>query len=186
VIRINLLPKEERSRRRSLPTVRIPKIGGMVPFAVLGVVFGLVGTIATTQSQQVKRLKADIESARAEAERYKPQLERIQQITQKRQDVRARLDIIANLDRQRYLRVQLLDELSGSMPENMWLGNVVELDNNKVQIDGVTFSNFNVARFMDQLEATEHWQNVDLSVAQKGTIEDTDVVQFSLTTETRP
>ena len=66
MIRINLLPKEERSRRRSLPTVRIPKIGGMVPFAVLGVVFGLVGTIATTQSQQVRRLKADIESARAE------------------------------------------------------------------------------------------------------------------------
>jgi len=186
VIRINLLPKEERSRRHSLPSLRIPKLGGVAPFAVIGVVFGLVVTVATTQSQQVKKLQADIEVTREEADRYKPQLERIQQITQKRQDVRARLDIIASLDRQRYLRVQLLDELSASVPENMWLSSVVEMDNNKVQIDGVTFSNFNVARFMDQLEGTDHWQNIDLTVAQKGSIDDTDVVQFSLTTETQP
>jgi len=180
VIRINLLPQEERTRQRKLPTIKIPQVGAVVPFVVLGLVVGGIATTATVQGRNLAKLKQEIEVAQAESAKYKPQLEKIRQITQQRQEVRSRLDMIATLDRQRYYRVQLLDELSKSIPANLWMTNFAELNSNSFQIDGVTFSNFNVAKFMQSLEKSDQFSSVDLTVAQKGTIDELDVVQFSL------
>jgi type IV pilus assembly protein PilN len=138
------------------------------------------------QSRQVAKLEHAIAEARREQESYKPQLEKIRDITQKREEVRARLDIIARLDRERYYRVQLLDELSRSLPENLWLTGVSELAERRFKIDGVTFSNFIVARFMESLEGAERWREVDLDVAQKGEMEDVEVVKFTLFSNALP
>jgi len=186
VIRINLLPKEERAKRRTLPAIRVPQVGAVVPFAALGVVLLVVGTLTTLQGREIVRLRNDVAEQRAEADRYKPQLEKIRQITQKREEVRARLDIVARLDRQRYFRVQVLDEISKSVPENLWVTNVTELSERRYQIDGVTFSNFIVARFMDNLTAKDRWTDVDLDVAQEGSIDDLEVVKFTVYSNAQP
>ena len=186
MIRINLLPQEERARQRRLPTIKIPQVGAVVPFVALGIVVALIATTATVQGRKLSKLKNDVEVARVESEKYRPQLEKIRQITQKRQEVRSRLDIIASLDRQRYFRVQLLDELTRSIPENLWISSVAELSANSFQIEGVTFSNFNVAKFMQNLEKSEQFTGVDLNVAEKGSIDDLDVVQFSLISGVTP
>jgi len=186
VIRINLLPQEERTKQRRLPTIKIPQVGAVVPFVVLGVVVCVIAATATLQGRKLAQLKNDIEVTQAESAQYKPQLEKIRQITQQRQEVRARLDMIASLDRQRYFRVQVLDELSRSIPENLWVKGFSEVSAGSFQIEGVTFSNFNVARFMQNLESSEKFTNVDLTVAEQGTIEDLDVVQFSLISGAQP
>jgi type IV pilus assembly protein PilN len=186
VIRINLLPKEERARRHVMPSIKLPRMGSMVPFVVLGALGLGVVTTATLQSRQVAKLQVDVAAAREEADRYRPQLEKIREITQKREEVRTRLDIIARLDRDRYYRVQLLDEMSRSLPENMWITGLNELSERRFKIDGVTFSNFIVARFMERLDAAEHWRDVDLDVSQKGEMEDLDVVKFTLTSNAQP
>jgi type IV pilus assembly protein PilN len=186
VIRINLLPQEERTRQRRLPTIKIPQVGAVVPFVVLGLVVGVIATTATVQSRNLVKLKQDIEVAQAESAKYKPQLEKIRQITQQRAEVRSRLDMIANLDRQRYYRVQLLDDLSRSIPSNLWISSFSEVGKGTFQIDGVTFSNFNVAKFMNSLDETGQFTSVDLTVAEKGTIDELDVVQFSLISGARP
>jgi type IV pilus assembly protein PilN len=186
VIRINLLPKEERARRRMMPTIKIPRVGSIAPFVVLGALALGVVTTATLQSRQVAKLQVDVAAAREEADRYRPQLEKIREITQKREEVRTRLDIIARLDRDRYYRVQLLDEMSRSLPDNMWITGLNELSDRRFQIDGVTFSNFIVARFMERLDAAEHWRDVDLDVSEKGVMEELDVVKFTLFSNAQP
>ena len=186
MIRINLLPQEERVKERKLPTLPIPRLGSVLPFALLGGLGLAVTTVATMQNRQVAQLSHDIAEARREAESYKPQLEKIREIQQKREEVRSRLDIIARLDRERYYRVQLLDELSKAVPENLWLTGLNELGDRRYQIDGVTFSNFIVARFMENLETADRWRDVDLNVAQKGQMEDVDVVKFTLFSNAQP
>ena len=186
MIRINLLPQEERVRRRSLPTIRLPRVGSVAPFVALAGLALAIVTVATMQGRQVAKLQHDVAEARAETERYKPQLEKIREITQKREEVRARLDIIARLDRDRYYRVQLLDEVSQCLPENLWLSELTEIDDHRFKLDGVTFSNFIVARFMESLESTAHWQQVDLDVSQKGEMEDLEVVKFTLFSNAQP
>ena len=61
MIRINLLPRDERQVRRSLV---LPKIGTLMPVLVLLLVAALFTAFSVVQAMQVGRLKSDI--ARAE------------------------------------------------------------------------------------------------------------------------
>lgn len=186
MIRINLLPREERVRKRNMPTIKLPAMGAAVPFVVLGVVGSAIFVLAANQGREVTRMQTEVASLQKEAQSYKPQLEKIRQITQKRQEVSNRLDIIARLDQERYFRVKLMDEMSRCVPDNLWVTKVEETGGRKFALEGVTFSNFIVARFMTELEGAPHFQNVELNVAQQGKIDKFDVVQFSLVTGAQP
>ena len=50
-----------------------------------------------------------------------------------------------------------------------------------MQVEGVTFSNLLVADFMSRMEASPLYGNVDLVVAEKGTIDQRSVVKFKIT-----
>ena len=178
MIRINLLPREERQARRSFT---LPKMGAIVPvLALLGVV-GLFAAFSVIQTLQVGRLKADIARARVEAEKLRPQIQTIQELTQKREELQRRLNVITSLDKNRLWRVKLVDELSRCVPDHLWLSSYEETGPDQVKIDGVTFSNLLVADFMSRLEASPLYGQVDLIVAEKGTIDQRNVVKFTVT-----
>lgn len=186
MIRINLLPREERTRRRTLPKIQVPAVGAAVPFLLLGVVAGLIAVSHATQARRLADLQAHVAELRRESDSYAPQLQKIREITQKRQEVRNRLDIIAKLDHERYFRVRLMDEVAQNLPQNLWLTKVQEGANHQFTVEGVTFSNFIVARFMQDLESSPHWNGVELGVAQQGRIEGYDVVKFTLASGAEP
>ena len=177
MIRINLLPREEREKRRSL---QLPKIGTLMPVLVLVLVIVLFATVSVFQTLQIGRLKADIARAEQEAAKLRPQIQTIQELTTKREELQRRLNVIADLDKGRLQRVRLVDELSRSVPEHLWLTGYEETGS-KVQVEGVTISNLLVADFMTRLEASPLYGSVDLLVAEKGTIDQRNVVKFKVT-----
>jgi len=177
MIRINLLPRDERQTRRSF---QLPKIGSLMPFLVLLVVIALFGAVSVFQTLQIGRLKSDIARAEQESEKLRPQIQTIQDLTQKREELQRRLNVIQDLDKTRLQRVMLVDELSKCVPEHLWLTSYEETGN-KVQIEGVTFSNLLVADFMTRLEASPLYGSVDLLVAEKGQIDQRNVVKFKVT-----
>ncbi|TMQ53623.1 MAG: hypothetical protein E6K77_00395 [Candidatus Eisenbacteria bacterium] len=177
MIRINLLPRDERKTRRKM---QLPKIGALMPVLVLLLVIALFGAISVFQTLQIGRLKSDIARAEQEAAKLRPQIQTIQELTQKREELTRRLNVIADLDKTRLQRVMLVDELSRCVPEHLWLTSYEETAN-KVQIEGVTFSNLLVADFMTRLEASPLYGSVDLLVAEKGTIDQRNVVKFKVT-----
>jgi type IV pilus assembly protein PilN len=177
MIRINLLPRDERKTRRS---IQFPKVGALMPVLVLILVIALFAAVSVFQTLQIGRLKSDIARAEQEAAKLKPQIQTIQDLTQKREELQRRLNVIADLDKTRLQRVKLVDELSRCVPEHLWLTSYEETGN-KVQIEGVTFSNLLVADFMTRLEASPLYGSVDLLVAEKGTIDQRNVVKFKVT-----
>jgi len=178
MIRINLLPRDERQVRRSIV---MPKFGALLPVLVLLLVAALFTAFSVVQAMQVGRLKADIARAEQEAEKLRPQIQTIQELTQKREELTRRLNVITNLDKTRLWRVKLVDELSRCIPEHLWLVSYEETGPDKVNIEGVTFSNLLVADFMSRLEASPLYGDVDLQVAEKGTIDQRNVVKFKIT-----
>jgi type IV pilus assembly protein PilN len=178
MIRINLLPREERQVRRSFA---LPKIGTIMPALVLLLVAVLFTAFSVIQTLQVGRLRADIARAEEEAAKLQPQIQTINELTQKREELQHRLGVIATLDKNRLWRVKLIDELSKCTPEHLWLTTYEETGVDKVAIEGVTFSNLLVAEFMSRLEASPLYSDVDLLVAEKGTIDQRDVVKFKVT-----
>ena len=177
MIRINLLPREERQTRRS---IQMPKIGSLMPVLVLLLVIALFGAVSVFQTLQVGRLKSDIARAEQESEKLRPQIQTIQELTQKREELQRRLNVIQDPDKTRLQRVMLVDELSRCVPDHLWLTSYEETGN-KVQIEGVTFSNLLVADFMTRLEASPLYGSVDLLIAEKGQIDQRNVVKFKVT-----
>lgn len=178
MIRINLLPREERQVRRS---IQLPKVGAIMPVLALLLVAALFTAFSVVQAMQVSRLKSDIARAEREAERLRPQIQTINELTQKREELTRRLNVITELDKTRLWRVRLVDELSKCVPDHLWLTSYEETGPNTVKVEGVTFSNLIVADFMSRLEASPLYGNVDLVVAEKGTIDQRNVVKFTIT-----
>ena len=92
-----------------------------------------------------------------------------------------RISLIKRLESSRYVRVQMMDEVSRTLPDHVWLSAVRETSPGRVQLEGTTFSNLMVADFMQRLEDSPLFEGVDLSISQKGTMEDRDVIRFTLT-----
>ena len=179
MIRINLLPRDERQTKR---TFTLPKVGTVMPLLVLILVAALFAAFAVVQAMQVSRLQADIARAEQEAEKLRPQIQAINELTLKRTELERRLGVITNLDKQRLTRVKLVDEASKCVPEHLWLTMFEEVPGaSTIQIEGVTFSNLLVADFMSKLEASPLHGSVDLVVAEKGTIDQRNVVKFKVT-----
>jgi len=183
MIRINLLPREERQVRRSFA---LPKLGALMPVLVLLLVVALFAAISVVQTLQVGRLKADIARAEQESEKLRPQIQTIQELTKKREELERRLNVITELDKGRLVRVRLVDELSKCVPEHLWLSGYEESAQNQITIEGVTFSNLIIADLMIRLDRSPLFSNVALGQSSRGIIDEVDVVQFKLTMNLTP
>jgi len=180
MIKINLLPPEDRSKKRG---IRLPSVSGanfIWPVAIICVYLGMLFAVATLQSRKVSGLEKQIDVAKQESRALAPQLEKIRQLTKEREEVNRRLNIIADLDKNRYFRVKLLNDISEKMPPNCWLTSVKEDKSNRISIKGVTFSNYIIADFMNNLERSDRFGEVVLMRAEEGQIMDYDVITFSL------
>lgn len=178
MIRINLLPQEEVPSQRA---IHLPKVGSVVPLvAVIGVIAGLALTY-TYQNRRLAELHVAITRAESEARRLAPEIAKIQSLNRERDEVNRRLDVITQLDRDRYFRVHLMDELNRALPQHMWLTLVEEQAGNRFALEGVTFSNFLVSDILQNLSRSPYITSVDLVVAEKGLINDVQVVKFKAT-----
>jgi Tfp pilus assembly protein PilN len=183
MIKINLLPREERIKRREFKLPQLATIylvGGIVVF------FAAIVTTGLVNQHRIGVLEQKIAAANEESRKLAPQLAKIKQITQEQEEVNRRLGIIADLDRFRYFRVKLLNDFSFSLPVNCWLTDVTEVSPNQFGIDGVAFSNYTVADIMSNLETSSAVTRVDLKVAEKGKIREREVMKFKLVANVTP
>lgn len=191
MIKINLLPPEERkrSRRLKLPSFSGGGRGGPKTvwlIAGLVVYVGMIVAIASLQTKSISDFDTKIADAKEESKRLAPQLERIRKLTKEREEVDRRLAVIADLDRERYFRVALLNDISDKLPSNSWLTSVKEVGGTQVAIDGITFSNYLIADLMNNLEKSDRFNNVSLNIAQEGHMMDHKVIRFTLNSRITP
>jgi type IV pilus assembly protein PilN len=175
MIRINLLPREEKPSKEALNWARI-----FVWALIAAAVVVLVGVgIHVFRSFEIASLKSDIAEANLEMAKYEEQVQMVRDLTSKRQAIQQRISVIENLDRDRSLRVFILDELARSLPEYVWL-EAAEEKAGLVVIKGMAFSNLAVSQLMDELSAKAHVDSVYLRVIKRDEIENQPVLAFEL------
>lgn len=183
MIRINLLPPEDRAKKRQ---IQLPEMSTVYMVASIVVFVAAILVVGLLQKHRVSSLEHKIEVAREEQKKLAPQLAKIKQITKEREEVNHRLNLITSLDRNRYFRVKLLNDVSFKMPANCWLTDLSEQSPNMFSMDGITFSNYTVADIMTNLERSPIFSKVDLVVAERGEIKDRRVMKFSLSMNAIP
>jgi Tfp pilus assembly protein PilN len=184
MIRINLLPKEERAR--SAPKITLPKIGSMVPLIGIGAVLAIVAVIAVLENAKVAALGRDVTELREEVRAIQPQVDRVRRLTTQREELERRLEIIRQLDQGRFLCVRVMDDVSRQTPQYLWLTDLRQAGAHTITITGITFSNLIVADFMTRLDRSSMFANIGLVQTKKGEIEERDVMEFAITADLTP
>jgi Tfp pilus assembly protein PilN len=79
-----------------------------------------------------------------------------------------------------------MDELARCVPDHLWLTGTTQDAGSALALEGVTFSNLVVSDFMSRLERSPMFANVELEVAEKGEVDQHDVVKFRLRCDVTP
>lgn len=185
MIRVNLLPREEKAQRK--PVTVDFKIGEMVlPVVVLAAAALVITGSMLSQRTRQASLEKSIQQVDAESRALAPQIARVNQLAQERAELDLRMGIITKLEKGRTLSVKLMDELARCVPDHLWLTGVTQDASNHLQLEGVTYSNLVVSDFMSRLERSNLFSNVELSVAERGLVTEKNVVKWQLSCTVNP
>jgi len=179
MIKINLLPREERRRRAPMNT---------------GVLLGIVGVAVVALAMgygwfwlngEVGRLQEEIQRTQAELRRFEELAKQVDRFQAEKKRLEEKLKIIQALMLAQGGPVRLLDEVSKALPNEVWLTTLTRAGK-RLDVSGIAFSNFTIATFMTNLgQAAPLISNVDLVVSEKTLVEQVPVERFTITMEVK-
>ena len=178
MIRINLLPGDERKRGR--PSVSL-KVGDLViPVAVMAAAVLVMGGTFLSQHSRASQLTHAIADVDVQARALAPQIERVNRLAQERAELDLRLGIINKLERGRTLTVRLMDDLARCLPDHVWLSSASQDAGSMLTLEGTAMSNLVVSDLMTHLDRSPMFADVELEYAERTTIGDNGAVKFRL------
>jgi len=177
MIEINLLPHREAKRAADLrETIAILLLG-------LVLVGGAIWWVDKNAQEDIASAQAAVRQLKANIEQFKPQEKQVAAFKKKKQQLQVKLDVIHGLDRARSGPLRLMDELSKSAPERLWLTSL-KTEGARVTLEGESLDTGVVADFLRTLNASRYFTNVDLDSTSRGkAVQGVKVVKFTVTAE---
>ena len=178
MIRINLLPVKAAQKKEKL------KGQLFVLVLVLVVVAALCGSVYMYQLNRLQAAQAEIDQKRFEISKLMKTIGEVNQFKKRQQELRAKLDVMDQLEEARSGPVHLLDELYKAMPEKLWLTSFTE-SGGSAKIEGIGLNEETVARFMRNLDDSAYFSNVALQVTPQSVQEGNKFQKSSLVAKTQ-
>lgn len=178
MIRINLLPAREAKRRSAVR--RQVVLAACLLLAALGL--GVWGY--TVQAQQLTEHRDELARIEAELKRLESIIKEVQQFEAKKGLLERKVVAIEDIKTKQQRPARLLDEISRSLPEQLWVLSIRETASQVLQISGKAFDNVGIAAFMENLERTTLFTNVELVESKSELLQGRQVVAFTVTART--
>lgn len=178
MIRINLLPFEDRPRPRNLP------IPGRVSFVIYLAAFLIVAAGGYSYLQQRHTLgelaEKRIELAEEE-QKLTRQTKAIEQLELQTALLAERLGVLHGLEDHRYDNVEWLNELNGVLPRRLWLKQLSRNQGGgRTTLEGLAEGYKPVSKLMKSLEESSYFDGVELVKAESGNLAGKNVIFFTL------
>jgi type IV pilus assembly protein PilN len=155
MIRINLLPLKETAaavgRRQQLS---LAALGLSVALLIMVVPY-------VYQGRQIASLEQQIQDTKEQIRRYNQQVKEVNDLDHLKVELQTKLRIIEVLNEKRVGPARVLDDLSQSAPDNLWLMDFNE-NAGAATLSGMALDNETIARFMRQLQGSPYFYGVDL------------------------
>jgi type IV pilus assembly protein PilN len=161
MITINLLPHREARRVADLRQTFGLLILGLV---VLG---GGIWFVDKDVKDAQAMAEAAVRQLEADIARYGPEEKQVAQFKKQKAELEDKLDVIRELDAARAGPVRLLDELSKTTPERLWLTKL-ETEGTRITLEGQSLDTGVVADFLRSLNASAYFDLVDLERTASG------------------
>lgn len=175
MIRINLLPIRQLKKRARLKTelLGFSAVFVLVLLVLAGGWFALSGKIATLQTELV--------ALEQKKQSYQPILTQIETLKKEKQLVEQKLDSIKKLQAGTKVTVRVLDEVASRTPTSrIWLTSLQQ-SAGRLQLQGIALDNETIALYMQHLEASEYFENTELTGSSQTEIAKQKLKSFSLT-----
>ena len=152
MIRVNLLGGERQKKTRAVAFDAGQRLT-VACSLVLVVAAGLIGWWYWSLAQTSAQVDTDIAAAQQEVARLQSVITEVNQFDQQRTQLQQRVQLIERLRSGQGLPVQLLDHVSRSLPDMLWL-TVMSQVNNEVTIEGRSTTLIGVSDFVGNLGNT--------------------------------
>ncbi|MCZ7584104.1 MAG: PilN domain-containing protein [Deltaproteobacteria bacterium] len=169
MIKVNLLPEVSRKavRKKARPTREIP-----VTWILIGLVAALLTTVVLgafhwTFTKKVASLNEEIAGVEREIQKLGIEIQKVERYKAQKEDLENKLNIINQLQVAQRGPVHLLDQLAGAVPPRLWLNEISE-NGAAITIVGSALDNQQVSTFMENLEKSPFFSNVELSQSTLG------------------
>ncbi|HNT28232.1 MAG TPA: PilN domain-containing protein [bacterium] len=176
MIRINLLPVGD---EKYIASARIFFILSLIFIVILlGIMFANGRVLAEREKESQERL----DEADREIANLKQIIGKINELKEKKQKLQEKINTIIKLQEENIGPVRVLDEVSLKLPSTkIWLDSMA-LSGTRLQFEGKSLDNQEVANFMKQLESSLFFTKVDLQRVQKdSSVNNVPVLRFSMT-----
>jgi type IV pilus assembly protein PilN len=180
MIRINLLAVE-RERKKTRVVISAAQRATIGATLILLVTVLGVGWWFWSLRQQSIGLDEDIARAELQAQQLRSVLAQVQKFEARKAQLQQRVSLIEQLRSGQSAPVHVLDEISKSLPDRLWLTDMTQTGN-EFSISGMTTSMTAVSDFIANLEATRWFKRpveiVDSQVQSDAKVGD--LVKFSI------
>lgn len=178
MIKINLLPVRANKKKES--AVQQLAIFG----AVVILIAVIVGAMYGVKLAQISAAKEEIAAANKKIAELKTKIGKLEEIETLKGQVKKKLDVLAQLRKNKTGPAQRLSTLSDVTPEQLWLTAYSE-GGGYVRISGVASTEELIAQYMRALEASNDFASVELVVSEQTELAGTKFKKFDITMKLR-
>jgi len=173
MIKINLLPvRAAKKKETAIQQVSIFCFSIALVALVIIALFGL-------KLGQISSAKNDISTANAKINELKAKIGKLEELKKFKEQVKKKLDVLAQLRKNKTGPAQRLATLSEITPDKLWLTSYVE-SNESVKLTGVAYTEDLIAQFMRSVQASNDYTGVELIVSEQKEISGTKLKSFEL------
>jgi type IV pilus assembly protein PilN len=156
MIRINLLSSERKKTART-PAFDIATRITLACGVVLVAAASGIGWWYWTLSQEAASVEQEIAAAQQEVARLRPIIAEVSQFEAQRQRLQSRVQLIAQLRKGQGVPVQMLDQVSRSLPEMLWLTSMQQ-DGADLTIEGRSTTLVALSDFVGNLGTSDFFK----------------------------
>lgn len=174
MIKINLLPvRAAKKKETAIQQIAIFCFGLLLVAAV-------VASLYVVKQMQISSARNDIASANAQIAELKKRIGKLEELKNLKDQVKKKLDVLAQLRKNKTGPAERLATLSDITPEQLWLTGYSE-NGHDIKLSGIAYSEDLIASFMRSLEASRDYTGVELVVSEQIGSGDTKLKKFELT-----
>lgn len=173
MIKINLLPVRETQKNERLREQMVVLVGCAI-FVTIG-----CAAAYTTMRAKISQKNDMISEQTKVVEQLKKQIGEVEKVKKLQGELQAKLNILATLKANKTGPAHMLDELSQATPERLWIDSFDNVGG-IVNITGMGVNEETVAIFLQQLESSPYYMNVELQSLEQTMVDGNKLNRFKI------
>jgi type IV pilus assembly protein PilN len=185
MIRINLLKAEAKA-----PIIEEARVKGkklpVSPSLALGLVLVIIAAVGIFQTNSINKERRLLSAAQDEKSKLGDVEAKLTKVEAQKTVIMKKINLISELKSFQEVALRIMDEISKTIPDWVWLEEVTCDNKKQIQIKGKALSNKLIADYISNLEASPTFEKVDLISSIQQTRGSERILEFLLTTNYVP